>query len=75
MPSTTSPSAISSHLAVRPDWFWDKKRFGGILTDIGSHQFDQYLHFTGSTQAFLTPGISINSFLKSLTVNGLLLKI
>ncbi len=38
-------------LAVRPDWFWDKKRFGGILTDIGSHQFDQYLHFTGTTQA------------------------
>ncbi|MEO5782938.1 MAG: Gfo/Idh/MocA family oxidoreductase [Ginsengibacter sp.] len=38
-------------LAVRPDWFWDKKRYGGILTDIGSHQFDQYLHFTGTTQA------------------------
>ena len=38
-------------LADRPDWFWDKKRFGGILTDIGSHQFDQYLHFTGSTEA------------------------
>ncbi len=38
-------------LAVRPDWFWDKKRYGGILTDIGSHQFDQYLHFTSSTQA------------------------
>jgi predicted dehydrogenase len=38
-------------LSVRPDWFWDKKRFGGILTDIGSHQFDQYLHFTGSTEA------------------------
>ncbi len=38
-------------LAVRPDWFWDKKRYGGILTDIGSHQFDQYLHFTGSTEA------------------------
>ncbi|MEO6232653.1 MAG: Gfo/Idh/MocA family oxidoreductase [Ferruginibacter sp.] len=38
-------------LAVRPDWFWDKKRFGGILTDIGSHQFDQYLHFTHSTAA------------------------
>ena len=37
--------------AVRPDWFWDKKRYGGILTDIGSHQFDQYLHFTGSTEA------------------------
>jgi predicted dehydrogenase len=38
-------------LSVRPDWFWDKKRFGGILTDIGSHQFDQYLYFTGSTEA------------------------
>ncbi|MEO8111528.1 MAG: Gfo/Idh/MocA family oxidoreductase [Ginsengibacter sp.] len=38
-------------LAVRPDWFWDKKRFGGILTDIGSHQFDQYLHFTSTTEA------------------------
>lgn len=38
-------------LAVRPDWFWDKKRYGGILTDIGSHQFDQYLHFTASTEA------------------------
>lgn len=35
----------------RPDWFFDKKRFGGIITDIGSHQFDQYLFFTGSTQA------------------------
>jgi predicted dehydrogenase len=35
----------------RPDWFYDKKRFGGILTDIGSHQFDQFLHFTGSTEA------------------------
>ena len=35
----------------RPDWFYDKKRFGGILTDIGSHQFDQFLHFTGTTEA------------------------
>lgn len=38
-------------LADRPDWFWDKNRYGGILTDIGSHQFDQYLHFTGSSDA------------------------
>ena len=35
----------------RPAWFFDKKRFGGIITDIGSHQFDQYLFFTGSTKA------------------------
>lgn len=37
--------------ASRPDWFFDKKRFGGIITDIGSHQFDQYLFFTNSTKA------------------------
>ena len=38
-------------LTSRPDWFFDKKRFGGIITDIGSHQFDQYLFFTGTTKA------------------------
>ena len=38
-------------LTTRPAWFFDKKRFGGIITDIGSHQFDQYLFFTGTTKA------------------------
>ena len=33
----------------RPDWFWDPNRAGGILADIGSHQFDQFLFYTGST--------------------------
>jgi predicted dehydrogenase len=37
--------------ATRPDWFFDKKYFGGIITDIGSHQFDQFLYFTNSTKA------------------------
>ncbi len=36
---------------TRPEWFFERKRYGGVLTDIGSHQFDQYLFFTGSTQA------------------------
>ena len=35
----------------RPAWFFDPKLFGGIITDIGSHQFDQYLFFTGTTKA------------------------
>jgi len=39
---------------TRPEWFWDRVRFGGILTDIGSHQIDQFLHFTGSTEAEVT---------------------
>jgi len=37
--------------ASRPDWFWDKARYGGILTDIGSHQAEQFLFFTKSTRA------------------------
>jgi predicted dehydrogenase len=37
--------------AIRPDWFFDYKYSGGIITDIGSHQFDQFLYFTGSDKA------------------------
>ena len=37
--------------ATRPDWFFDRARYGGILTDIGSHQIDQFLYFTGSDNA------------------------
>ena len=39
------------NLKTRPPWFFDRDRYGGILCDIGSHQIDQYLHFTGSTGA------------------------
>jgi predicted dehydrogenase len=35
----------------RPDWFFRREQYGGILTDIASHQVDQFLFFTGSTQA------------------------
>ncbi len=38
----------------RPDWFWDHKRYGGILCDIGSHQADQFVYYTGSTVADVT---------------------
>lgn len=37
--------------AIRPDWFFDKANYGGILADIASHQIDQFLHFTGSQDA------------------------
>jgi predicted dehydrogenase len=37
--------------ASRPGWFFEKARYGGILCDIGSHQGDQFLFFTGSTKA------------------------
>lgn len=35
----------------RPAWFFDRAKFGGILTDIGSHQADQFLYYTNSTKA------------------------
>lgn len=37
--------------ASRPDWFYQRARYGGILTDIGSHNFEQMLTFTGSDDA------------------------
>jgi predicted dehydrogenase len=39
------------NLKTRPPWYFERARFGGILTDIGSHQIDQFLHFTGSETA------------------------
>jgi predicted dehydrogenase len=40
--------------AVRPDWFYERDRFGGILCDIGSHQIEQFLYYTGAKSATLT---------------------
>lgn len=37
--------------ATRPEWFFDKNAYGGILTDIGSHQVEQFLTYTGCTDA------------------------
>jgi predicted dehydrogenase len=39
---------------TRPAWFWDPKQYGGILTDIGSHQADQFVYYTDSTTADVT---------------------
>jgi predicted dehydrogenase len=36
---------------LRPDWFFDPDRTGGILCDIGCHQIDQFLVFTGAPSA------------------------
>ena len=39
------------HPATRPDWFFDPNKAGGVLCDIGSHQCDQFLFYTGSKKA------------------------
>ncbi|NLR99331.1 Gfo/Idh/MocA family oxidoreductase [Rhizobium sp. P38BS-XIX] len=36
---------------TRPDWFFDRKRYGGIITDIASHQCEQFLFFADSLEA------------------------
>jgi predicted dehydrogenase len=35
----------------RAAWSFDKRRFGGILNDLASHQIEQFLYFTGSLSA------------------------
>lgn len=37
--------------ASRPPWFFERESYGGILCDIGSHQFEQFLFYSGATDA------------------------
>ena len=46
---------------TRPEWFFDEDMYGGILTDIASHQVDQFMFFTGSTDAELVSS-SVGNF-------------
>ncbi|MCL2376950.1 MAG: Gfo/Idh/MocA family oxidoreductase [Defluviitaleaceae bacterium] len=39
---------------VRPDWFFKREQYGGILCDIGSHQIEQFLFYTGAKDATIT---------------------
>jgi predicted dehydrogenase len=48
---TTGFGPHRAHVAARPAWFFERARYGGILTDIASHQIEQFLFFTGSTEA------------------------
>ncbi len=35
----------------RPDWFFNREQYGGILADIGTHQIEQFLFYTGNKSA------------------------
>ncbi|MBS0663958.1 MAG: Gfo/Idh/MocA family oxidoreductase [Verrucomicrobia bacterium] len=37
--------------AARPAWFFERAKYGGILCDIGSHQIEQFLHYSGAADA------------------------
>lgn len=38
----------------RPDWFFKKELYGGIICDLGCHQVEQFLHFAGASDATVT---------------------
>ena len=44
----------------RPAWFFDPAKSGGILADIGSHQFEQILAFGGMSEARITHAFTAN---------------
>ena len=48
----TGPHRIS--LSQRPAWFFDRKKYGGIIVDLGCHQIEQILFFTGAKDAKIT---------------------
>lgn len=39
------------NLPSRPNWFFKRAQYGGILCDLGSHQIEQFLYYTGATDA------------------------
>jgi predicted dehydrogenase len=39
------------HPKIRAPWFFEFAKYGGILCDIGSHQCEQFLYFTGARDA------------------------
>jgi predicted dehydrogenase len=45
---------------LRPDWFFRHDMYGGLLCDIGSHQIEQFLSFTGSTEAEIVSASTAN---------------
>jgi predicted dehydrogenase len=44
----------------RPPWFFEKAKYGGILCDIGSHQSEQFLYYTGAGNATVNYSAAAN---------------
>jgi predicted dehydrogenase len=47
---TTGFGPHRAAVTSRPSWFFKREQYGGIITDIASHQMEQFLFFTGSTE-------------------------
>ncbi len=46
--------------ATRPGWFFERARYGGILTDLASHQCEQFLFLTGAQDAQIAGALVAN---------------
>lgn len=44
----------------RPAWFFEKAKYGGILCDIGSHQIEQFMYYSGAKDATVTNARAAN---------------
>ena len=53
--------------AGRPQWFFEKEKYGGILCDIGSHQIEQYLFYAGEEDGTVSRSRSTRSWTTSAT--------
>ena len=49
-------------VSSRPRWFFDRAKTGGILTDIGSHQIEQFLFYAGTEDAAIDMARTANRF-------------
>lgn len=55
---------------TRPEWFFKRERTGGIIIDIGSHQLQQFLAFSGATDARVESARVNNYFFESYAPDG-----
>jgi len=45
----------------RPAWFFNRAQYGGILCDVGSHQCEQFLFYTGAQDARVVSAAARNT--------------
>jgi len=50
--TSLAPHRLSA--PTRPAWFFKREKYGGVLCDIGSHQFEQFLTYSGAADATVT---------------------
>ena len=55
---------------TRPAWFFERDKIGGVITDIGSHQLQQFLEYTGAEDATVNSARVANYFSAEFAKDG-----